>query len=134
MTQPYSYVITWYPYEKNSGKEAQILYSGTILGSSQKDVFSKMVDMVDESTHDPEEIEFMAKPFLDDDSCKTRKELDVYIAYIKDLSGFNSTAPWSDTGFQHFFPSDFPNKIKLDIPKAMMMIDVLGLLRNDNTL
>lgn len=130
MTQPYSYVVTWYPGSDNLNEKPRILYSGVLIALSQLDAFIQMVNIVKPgNTIDPEEIEFMAKPFLDDHGCDTKRSLahDLYKLYMNNntWSVKNSTEGWNDYGFQSY---DYE---KPKTPKVLMMIDVLAMM-NDN--
>jgi hypothetical protein len=133
MTQPYTYVVTWYPAPENMDEKPRILYSGVIIAASQEDAYYQMVNIVKPgNTLDPEEIEFMAKPFLDDYGCDTKRSLahELYKFYMNNntWSVKNSTEGWSDYGFKSY---DYE---KPKVPKVMMMIDVLALINDNKTL
>lgn len=133
MTQPYTYVITWYPAPEKTDDKARILHTGVLVATSQEEAFYQMVNIVKPgNTLDPEEIEFMAKPFLEDHGCTTKRNLayDLYKLYFNNntWSVKNSTEGWSDHGFQAY---DYE---KPKVPKAMMMIDVLALINDNKTL
>lgn len=133
MMQPYTYVITWYPGVDNPGKEPRILHHGLLMADSQLSAFSQMLTIAKPGNdYDPEEIEFMAKPFLDGTGCDTKKSLsnDFYQFLLNDTTWAvkNNTGGWNDHGFQSY------NYEKPKVPNAMMMIDVMALLNNDKTL
>lgn len=130
--EPYTYVVTHYPSIKIPGIEASILYSGIMLADSQETAFRKMLDMIEsDKNYDPEQVEFIAKPVLEEDTYAKRKTeaMDLYNTYLKNAwSNVNSTAPFLDYGFHNHMPK------KPSLPKSMMMIDVIALVNDDKKL
>jgi hypothetical protein len=130
--EPYNYVITHYPSVKMPGADAKILYNGMMLADSQETAFRKMLEIVESGdNYDPEEVEFIAKPVLEEENYAKRKAaaMDLYNSYLKNSwSNVNTTVVWSEYSFQHLMPD------KPSLPKVMMMIDVIALMRNDKKL
>jgi len=133
--EPYIYVITHYPSIKIPGTETKILYNGTFVADSQESAFRQMLEIMNTgyagNKYDPEEVEFIAKPVLDESTYAKRKAqaMNFYNSYINNTWGpANSTSMWSDSGFQSLMP-DRPS-----LPKSMMMIDVIALVNDDKKL
>lgn len=136
--EPYTYVITFYPTQEQykQGINAEIVSSGMIIASDQKDAFVKMLEKVS-SEHDPESIEFMAKPFMDESSCSTKKEIGnniLYNFYLNDnvYELRSGTVSLSDFMSNTFLNNNY--QYNQPLPKVMMMIDVLALTKEDNKL
>lgn len=135
MTEPYLYIITHYPSVKVPGIQAKILYSGNFIADSQESAFRQMLELMNTGytadKYDPEEVEFIAKPVLDEYTYAKKKAqaMNLYNSYFnKTWDSVNSTSVWFDSGFQSMMPD------KPSLPKAMMMIDVIALVNDDKKL
>lgn len=141
MMEPYQYSITWYPTKEQEEANGfpKILYHGMFIAKSQLDAYTKMIDIVtaDEAL-EADQIEFMAKPFVEPTSCKTKKDIGnsfLYNFYLNDnvYELRTSTASLEDFIKGTFLNYDNGYK-QPELPMAMLMIDVLGLLKDDNKL
>lgn len=136
MMEPYQYIITHHPESDDPNRSAKVLHQGVLLASSQKEAFVKMLNVVtaDEAL-EADLIEFRAKPFIDDDSCPTKKNMrNTYSSryYMNDniYELRNTTMSLED-----FFKGSFMNYLNSeplpDLPRVMAMLDVLGLINDD---
>ena len=139
--EPYQYAITWYPNEQQNGvnDSPRILYHGMFVADSQLTAYKKMIDMVSsEQALEAEQIEFMAKPFLDDASCKTKKDISENFMYNFYMDNTYYELRSSTASLEDFIKGTFLNynndTRKPGLPKAIMMIDVLALINDDKKL
>lgn len=137
--EPYSYVITWYPLkeEKNHGVSAKILGHGMLVADSQLSAYKQMVELVSiDMVLEAEQIEFMVKPFITEQSCPTKKDIGGSMLYNFYLNNDVYELRTSTASLEDFIKGTFlnyTNESKTpELPQAMLMIDVLGLIK-DNT-
>lgn len=139
MMEPYSYVITWYPTQEQveKGEAPIIIAHGILVSSSTFDAYVKMVDMVSKG-EDVEQVQFMAKPFLESKSCSTKKELGKY--YLQNFYMDNDTAELYNTTYnindliKNSFNYNNDYSYPRELPNVMMMVDILALINNDKKL
>lgn len=134
--EPYQYIISHHPPADDSNRTATVLHQGVLMADSQIGAFKKMVDIVttDEAL-EADLIEFRAKPFVDESSCPTKKDMGntySYRYYMNDniYEIRNSTISMEDL-LKGSFMNYLNEEPKPDLPKVMSMVDVLGLLNDD---
>ena len=139
--EPYNYVITWYPVKDNtdSTPQPEILAHGVFIAKDQLSAYKQMVDMVSiDMALEAEQIEFMAKPFIESKSCNTKKEIGGNMLYNFYLNNSMYELRTSTASLEDFMKGTFLNYTndskEPELPQAMMMIDVLGLLNDDKKL
>ncbi len=134
--EPYQYVISHHPHFDDPNRGPAVLHQGILMAFSQRDAFIKMLNIVtaDEAL-EADLIEFRAKPFIDEDSCPTKKDMGSTVSYkfysSNDYYEFkNSTVP-----LEEFFKKSFINYMNSEpvpeMPRVMPMLDVLGFLNDD---
>ena len=136
MMEPYQYIISHHPHHDDPDRRATVLHQGILMASSQRDAFVKMLNVVtaDEAL-EADLIEFRAKPFVEDDSCPTKKKMgNTYSSkyYMNDnIYEFrNSTISLEDFFKGHFM--NYMNEMPLpELPRMMGMLDVLGFINDD---
>jgi len=139
MTQPYSYVITWYPTSEQliNGDTPRVIAHGMVVSSSIMDAFTKMIPFVPKE-EDVEQVEFMAKPFIESSSCQTKKDIGksfLYNFYMNnDILELQSTTYNINELIKNSFNNQNNYSYSQDVPNVMMMVDILALLNNDKTL
>ncbi len=136
MMEPYQYVISHHPHHDDPNRTATILHQGLVMADCQKTAFVKMLDIVtaDEAL-EADLIEFRAKPFVDDYSCPTKKNMGNTVSYkfysTDDFYEFrNSTVSLEDL-IKGSFMNYMNNQLEPELPTIMNMIDVLGLINDD---
>ena len=134
--EPYNYVITWYPTDeqKASGILPRIISHGFLIASDQRDVFTKMVDLVNaDDALDAEQVEFSAKPFLTESECQTKKMTNSYNFYL-DNTFYEIRSSTAEPSYFMTGMESNSYEIAIKLPKKMLMIDVLSLINDDKTL
>jgi len=139
--EPYSYVITWYPLdeEKTHGLKAKILGSGVLVADSLLSAYKQMIDMVSiDMVLEAEQIEFMAKPFISSDSCETKKDIGGNMLYNFYLNNSVYELRTSTASLDDFIKGTFLNYTNESkqpaLPQAMMMIDIIAIIKDDKKL
>lgn len=136
MMEPYQYVITHHPQQDGINGIAAVLHQGILMADSQKNAFVKMIGIVSPNEAlDAEFIEFRAKPFIDDFSCPTKKDIGNTVSYkFYSTDNFyefkNSTISLEDL-LRGSFMNYLNNDTEPELPMVMSMIDVLGLTKDD---
>jgi len=139
--EPYNYVITWYPLEaeKKHDLMPKILYQGILVADSQLSAYTQMVQMVTaDMALEADQIEFMAKPFINEKSCDTKKDINgsiLYNFYLNDNIYELRTSTSSLDDFIKGTLLNYTNESRQpDLPQSMMMIDILGIIKDDKKL
>lgn len=139
--EPYHYSINWYPTQeqKENGEVPKVLQHGVFITDSQFSAYVKMIDMVEpDKALEAEQIEFMAKPFLDSSSCNTKKDIGDTLMYNFYVGNIHYELRSSTANLDDFMKGTFLNYVndykKPELPKAMMMIDVMALINDDKKL
>jgi hypothetical protein len=137
--EPYQYIISHHPHHDDPNRTAKVLHQGVLMADSQKTAFLKMLDVVtaDEAL-EADLIEFRAKPFVDDFSCPTKKDMGSTISYrfysSDNVYEFRNTTVSLEDLMKGSFMNYLNNEeIEPELPMTMSMIDVLG-LKNDDKL
>lgn len=136
MMEPYQYIITHHPHADDPNRSAKVLHQGVLMASSQKEAFVKMLRVVtaDEAL-EADLIEFRAKPFIENDSCPTKKDMrNTYSSkyYMNDnIYEFRNTT----MSLEDFLKGSFMNYMNSEplpeMPRTMNMLDVLGFINDD---
>jgi membrane protein involved in colicin uptake len=139
--EPYNYVITWYPIDaqKKYGVKPKVLLHGILVADSQLSAYTQMVQMVTaDMALEADQIEFMAKPFINEKSCDTKKDINGSILYNFYLNNSMYELRTSTASLDDFIKGTFLNYTnesgQPDLPQAMLMIDVLGIINDDKKL
>jgi hypothetical protein len=139
--EPYNYVITWYPIdaEKNYDIKPKVLFHGMLVADSQLSAYKQMIEMVTaDMALEAEQIEFMAKPFISEQSCETKKDIGGSILYNFYLNNDVYELRTSTASLDDFIKGTFLNQTNESkqppLPQAMMMIDILGIINDDKKL
>ena len=139
--EPYSYVITWYPMkeEETYGVKPKILDHGMLIADSQLSAYKQMVEMTTaDMALQAEQIEFMVKPFITEQSCPTKKDVGGSMLYNFYLNNDVYELRTSTASLEDFIKGTFLNYTNEpktpELPQAMLMIDVLGIINDDKKL
>ena len=139
--EPYNYAITWYPLEaeQKHDMKPKILAHGMLVADSQLSAYKQMVDMVTaDMALEAEQIEFMAKPFISEQSCETKKDIGGSILYNFYLNNDVYELRTSTASLDDFIKGTFLNYTNESkqpaLPQAMMMIDILAIIKDDKKL
>jgi hypothetical protein len=139
--EPYNYVITWYPIdaEKKYDVKPKVLFHGILIADSQLSAYKQMVEMVTaDMALEADQIEFMAKPFINENSCDTKKDINGSILYNFYLNNSMYELRTSTASLDDFIKGTFLNytnePAQPDLPQSIMMIDILGIINDDKKL
>lgn len=139
--EPYNYVITRYPLkeEKEQGMKPIIMNHGILIADSQLSAYKEMINLITiDQTLEAEQIEFMAKPFITNESCQTKKDISRNMLYNFYLNNSTYELRTSTASLEDFMKGTFLNYTndsrEPELPQAMMMIDVIALLNDDKKL
>lgn len=136
MMEPYQYVITYHPHLDDFQNSPRILHHGILMACSQRDAFTKMVKVVTpEEALEADLIEFRVKPFIDEKSCPTKKDIGGTVSYgycmNDNVYEFRNTTVSLEDMLKGSFMNYMNNLPVPELPKVMTMIDVLGLINDD---
>jgi hypothetical protein len=139
--EPYNYVITWYPIDAQEkyGVKPKVLFHGILIAESQLSAYKQMVEMVTvDMALEADQIEFMAKPFINEKSCDTKKDINGSILYNFYLNNSMYELRTSTASLDDFIKGTFLNSTnepgQPDLPQAMMMLDILAIINDDKKL
>jgi len=139
--EPYNYVITWYPIDaqKKYDVKPKVLFYGVLVADSQLSAYKQMIEMVTaDMALEADQIEFMAKPFISDQSCDTKKDIGGSILYNFYLNNDVYELRTSTASLDDFIKGTFLNYTndskQPSLPHSMMMIDILAIINDDKKL
>ena len=139
--EPYNYVIIWYPIDaqKKYDVKPKVLFHGVLVADSQLSAYKQMVQMVTaDMALEADQIEFMAKPFINENSCETKKDINGSILYNFYLNNEVYELRTSTASLDDFIKGTFLNYTNESkhppLPQAMMMLDILAIINDDKKL
>ena len=139
--EPYNYAITWYPLEaeQKHDMKPKILSHGMLVADSQLSAYKQMIEMVtSDMALEAEQIEFMAKPFISEQSCETKKDIGGSILYNFYLNNDIYELRTSTASLDDFIKGTFLNYTNESkqpaLPQVMMMIDIIAIIKDDKKL